>query len=173
MSQKRVFLLIDLTLVAAAGALIYYLATVTYVEPRQINQALAMLVDTGYGPAPTQNVIDPAKQWPHLTKGNFTRPVIALTPTPTPTPKPTPRKFMTNQMIHGWEVRRMRGDRVTVFDGQTTKETFDMAIGDKRVAEFKGQKMPIELIKIDFTSRPPVAVFKGNGMEVRKAQVFR
>lgn len=173
MSQKRVFLLVDLMLVAAAGAFIYYLATVTYIEPPRIGEALAMLDQADDGPAPTQSAIDPAKQWPNLTKGNFTRPVIALTPTPTPKPKPTPRKFMANQMIHGWEVRRMRGDRVTVFDGQTTKETFDMAIGDKRKAKFQGQEMTIELIKIDFTARPPVAVFKGPGMEVRKEQVFR
>lgn len=161
MNRRRLFFLINLTLVGTGGALIYYLSDVGYSKPREIDGVLAMLNDeTSYASLNINSDRDPTRQWGALQNPKeIFKPLYTPTPTPTPTPSPTPQLIAFQNMINSWHIPRMKPTSVTILD-QATSEEFVMEInGTKRTVTQRDQTIQVWVCDINIDANPPEIKF--------------
>lgn len=155
MSQRRIFMIINLALVAVCGMLGYYLANASYSKPGEIGDALELLTEADARPAGTPAPATQSASFPSLKKGtDIMRPLYALTPTPTPTPPPTPMPLRMVDMLDSWIVKSMDAATVLVLD-QRSNEEFTLTLnGEERSVTLQGQTIKVKLCGIDLNKSP-------------------
>lgn len=167
MNQRRLFTLINLCLVGAAGFFVYYLATAAYVSPPEIREALALLKESDFtAPQVGQNP-DPKNTYPNLKRVGMFNVLIKLTPTPSPTPRPTATPIPLSTLLHPWQIKSMSANSVTIFDQKLNQE-FELTLGgEPRKVDAQGKSYLISLVKIDTRANPPEVHVKSDRGETR------
>lgn len=169
MNQRRLFTLLNLLLVGGCGALIYYLANVSYFEPPEIRETVGLLKksESNYSAAGQSAPADPKIAYPKLNNVHIFDVLYKLTPTPTPTPRPTATPVPLADMLHPWALGAITADSITVTD-QATKEEFELKIGGPgRSVTALGATITVTLEKVDMAADPPEATVKASTGDTR------
>lgn len=162
MTQRRIFLMINLALVAAGGFCVYYLANVNYARPPEIRDALQLGRETADVVSATEAKNDPRSRFPHLENIRIFNVLYKLTPSPSPTARPTATPIPIAVVLHPWQIRTMDNSSVS-FTDRSTNEQFKLSIGgEARTVVSQGRTYKITLQSIDMRADPPQARVKSN-----------
>ncbi|GEM_PF-3523557 len=170
MKQRWIFRIVNAGLVAAGVYFVYYLATVEFYRPPEIDDALAALnrPETQFGEGVGRPLADPQATYRNLRQPAWAKPLYTLTPTPPPTPQPTPPPAPLSEVIYSWDLVSMERERVRVID-RAKQEELELVLNGPGVrVNYKGQVMEVRLCAIDLNANPPAAEFCAGGEKVTK-----
>lgn len=174
MNQKRGFLLLNLTLIAVSGGMIYLLATATYSRPSELDDVQVLLDRVQENRAGSVRRVTIELDFPYLNEKyrNFMRALFTLTPTPPPTPPPTPTPIPLATVLSTWAINSMDETSVLIVDGRTNEE-FELSIGSPaRRVEYQGTSRFVTLCGANVDVDPPEATFCSDEEKVTKNFVF-
>lgn len=151
MIQDRILTIVNLILVLLAGACIWYIVSVPYIEPAEIRNVRDTLRKmTTYDPPVVTGDGTDAQLYSALDK-RFMQPLYSPTPTPTPTPSPTPKPPDLHQGTAAWKIQSMDTESVDFLE-ERLGEFFSMTLRGpgRETQDAQGQTMQVILDAIDF-----------------------
>ena len=167
--NQRILTLINLLLLIICAGCIYYLATATYYEPKEIRQVRGELekIESSYEPETPITPPGDVSPYPplNLKKTILMKELYTPTPTPEPSPSPTPEPPDLYSAVVSWQMISIIDETTVEFEETRAEEAdiFIMEVGGppRTATDKKERELEVRLLSVDLDEFTATVGFEG------------